>query len=507
MTVKWFRITAIATLSTLSINSAMALPIDWTGTFGVDTTMISNMRRTNDTITDAEKPLPNDPAGSTRNGTQGIRSGDNGATFQTYVFKLNPQIIVNDGVTLKGELSSGYLRGGFAGDNSTTTADGSGNNTYFYTSSAQRSALNVNQMYMELYADTALVKIGRMSKHYGLGVVWDNGNDSWDRFFTMYDGIEAQMTIGNFSLTPYYAKISSYNNGKTGGAGSEPAGGWDVREMGLTAQYDNKNRDFVVSILYAKRSSERKASFYKTNEADTDTVATGAERGKTSVTVIEPYFSKKWNKFKIAGEASLQSGDYGNVYGSAERASKLSASAYIVDATYDLNPKWDMGIKAGQISGDKGSSNKFEAAYLHPNYQIAELMFRYYYPGFTEGGRSIFDSSITNTRFFKFLGNYKTDKWTWKSALIMASAMETAKAGKRGYHHEENYSFNSTQKQNDDMGYELDFGFDYRWNPNVTISGGYGYWFVGDYYKFTNSSDTLSLNNVHGGSLKATLEF
>ena len=393
MTVNWFRLSIIATLSTLSINSAMALPIDWTGTFGVDTTLISNMRRTNDTITNVEKPLSNDPAGSTRNGTQGIRSGDNGASFQTYIFKLNPQIIVNDGVTLKGELSSGYLRGGFAGDNSTTTADESGNNSYFYTSSAQRSALNVNQMYMELYADTALVKIGRMSKHYGLGIIWDNGSDSWDRFFTMYDGIEAQMTIGNFSLIPYYAKISSYNDNRSGVSGSEPAGGWDVRELGLTAQYDNKNRDFVVSVLYAKRSSERKADLYKTNTSDTTT--SEIERGKTSVTVIEPYIYKKWNKFTIAGEASLQSGDYGNVYGATERDSKISANAYVVDARYELNPKWDMGINAGQINGDKGSSNKFEAAYLHPNYHVAELMFRYYYPAFTEGGRSIFDSSIT----------------------------------------------------------------------------------------------------------------
>jgi hypothetical protein len=41
----------------------------------------------------------------------------------------------------------------------------------------------------------------------------------------------------------------------------------------------------------------------------------------------------------------------------------------------------------------------------------------------------------------------------------------------------------------------------------VTISGYYGYWKVGDYYAFTNTGDDLSLSNVHGGGLRATLEF
>lgn len=497
MTVKRFRLISSLFISTLSINSAMALPIDWTGTFGVDTHMISNTCRTNDDV-------PAKFSGNTRNapteGTQGI-TGDCDASFQTYVFKLNPQIIVNDGVTLKGELSSGYIRGGFAGDNSANNRDGSGNNAYFFTTPAQNSALNVNQMYMELYADTALVKIGRMSKHYGLGIVFDNGSDPWDRFFTMYDGIEAEMKIGNFSLIPYYAKISSKNNDNDKEAA---AGDYDVRELGLTAKYDNKNRDLVASILYAKRSSTNKNTYYRAD----DPAATTNPRGSTEVTVIEPFISKKWNKFKVAAEASLQTGEFGDVYQDGSGKSKLAANAYIVEAKYELNPKWDVGANLGQIDGDKGNSGKFEALYLHPNYQIADLMFRYNAAAFTEGGRSIFDSSMVNTRFLKLYGNYKTDKWVWKSALIMAKAMETAKASdSRAYHHEESYSFTPNADQDDDLGFEIDFGFDYKWNPNVTISGYYGYWKVGDYYAFSNDTKELSIANVHGGGLRATLEF
>ncbi len=496
MTVKRFCLISSLFISTLSINS-YALPIDWTGAFGVDTHMISNTCRTNSDVP-AKFTAPGVRAAGTE-GTQGI-TGDCDANFQTYIFKLNPQIIVNDGVTLKGELSSGYLRGGFAGDNTANNQDGSGNNSYFFASPAQRSALNVNQMYMELYADTALVKIGRMSKHYGLGIVYDAGNDPWDRFFTMYDGIEAEMKIGNFSLIPYYAKISSYNDTA---AKDEPNGSYDVREIGITAKYDNKARDIVASVLYAKRSSESNNSLYN---SDDPTGAT-SDRGKTEVTIIEPYVSKKWNKLKVALEASIQTGDYGDVYKDGEGNSKLSANAYILEAKYDLNPKWDIGFTGGQVSGDKGDSGKFEATYLHPNYQIADLMFKYNYASFSEGGRSVFDSSITNTRFYKINGHYKTDKWVWKTAIIMANALETAEAGKRAYHHEESYSFASSRKQSNDLGFELDFGFDYKWNPNVTISGYYGYWKVGDYYSFSNQNKELSVSNVHGGGLRATLEF
>lgn len=492
MTFKSFRASSVLVVSALSINSAMALPIDWTGVFGADTHTISNFCRTNDDVTKV----------SPRTGTQGIDTVDCGASFQTYTLRLNPNIIINDAVTLKGELSSGYLRGGFAGGDSANNADGSANNSYFFTTPAQRSTLNVNQMYMELYADTALVKIGRMSRHYGMGMVFDNGSDPWDRFLTMYDGVQAEMKIGNFSVMPYYAKISSYNDESATGRAGEPAGNFDVRELGLVAQYDNKNSDFVASVLYAKRSSERRNTLYNSGTTTTDS----DQRGKTEVTVIEPYVAKRWNKFKLEAEASIQSGDYGNVYSQTEE-SKLSAQAYIVEAKYDLNPKWDMGILAGQVSGDKGDSNKFEATYLHPNFHVADLMFRYNYAAFNEGGKSIFDSSIANARFFKFYGNYKTDKWTWKGALILANALETAEAGKNSYHHEENYRFAATEKQADDYGYEVDFGFDYRWNPNVTISGYYGYWFVGDYYAFTNTADELSISNVHGGGLRATLEF
>jgi hypothetical protein len=497
-------IPGLVIFSTLSSNSALALPIDWNGVFGVDTHLLNNIRRTGDQFTKFDNN--NDRATGT-DGTQGIQSGEQGAHFQTYIFKLSPQIIVNDAVTFKSELSTGYIRGGFLGGDVTSTQDGTGSNAYYFTTPAQRSGLNINQAYMELYADTALIRLGRMSKHYGTGAILNGGNQAWDRFLTIYDGIDAEMKIGNFSLTPHWAKISSFNQDlRDGQGGADATRNADVREMGLIAKYDNRNRDLVVSVLFARRYSEFGNSLYQSNQPD---LSVGTVRqGRTEITIIDPYIAKKWNRLTVALEAPMISGNFGNAFGTTPASSSsISANSYILEARYDLGPKWDVGLFAGQISGTQGSG-AFGATYLHPNYQVADLMFRYHWQSFNEPtGRSIFDSSITNSRYLRAFGNYKTDKWTFKSALIMARAMETANAGSRAYHHEENYSYNARADQSNNMGFELDFGFDYRWNPNVIISGYYGYWFVGDYYSFTNSTTTLGLQNVHGGGVRATLEF
>lgn len=491
-----FHLVSSVFISALSINSAMALPIDWSGVFGADTHMLSNTCRTSDKIS----------APTTNDGSQGLASDKCNASFSTYIFRLNPSIIVNDGVTFKGELSTGGIRGNFMGGDAANSVEGA-NNSYFFTTPAQKSSININQAYMELYADAALVRIGRMSKNFGMGLTINDGGKAWDRFYSIYDGIDAEMKIGNFSIIPHYAMISNAADEDTLSNGREASGKLDVKELGIIAKYDNKNRDLVASLFYGKRSSSGGNTFYfandPTNPSDPTLVA---PRGKTDVTIIAPYVSKKWNRLTVSAEGSYQTGKFGNIYGDGENT-KISATAAVLDVKYELNPKWEVGALLGSASGNDASSSKFGASYLNPNFQIADLMFRYNYAAINEGGRSIFDSSVNNANFFRLWGNYKTDKWTWKTAFIMATAIETAKAGKEAYNHERNYKYTAAAKQDSSYGYEFDFGFDYRWNPNVTIGAYYAYWMVGDYYAFSNDTEELSLKNVHGGGLRATLEF
>ena len=469
-----------------SVTSAFALPIDWNGSVGFTDTLINKFRRTTDTI-----------ANNTPSGTEGITSTDDSAHFQTYIFKLNPHMIVNDAVSIKGEFSTGSMRGGIMGDNTSQTQDAdAGTNSYYSTVPAQRSSLNVNQLYAELYADTAMVKIGRFAKHFGTGAILDAGTETFDRFFTQYDGIQGEMHIGNFSLTPHWARISTYDDTNNR---AEANGSRDVRELGLIASYDNKNTNMTLSLAYSKRFSESQNKLLYSQ--------TGVARGRTEVTLIDAYLSKKWEKWALTIEVPTMSGEYGNVYNTGSN-SRISSSSILAETIWSPSVKWDIGLHVGQIGGDKGDSQRFEGMSLNPNYHIAELMFRYNYPAFNEGQGNIFDAYMTNVRFAKFHMHYKTDKWTWNAAAIMAKALQTAKTNRTGYHHEENYSFNSLEDQNDDYGTEIDLGFDYQWNPNVTVSAFLAYWLVGDYYAYNNDPATsIGLENVTGGGMKIGIDF
>jgi hypothetical protein len=466
--------------------SAMALPIDWSGSLAFDTTLINNIRRTKDDITN-----------NTPNGTQGIEDNDNSAHFQTYIFKLNPHLIVNDAVSVKGEFSTGHTRGGMWGDNSTQTQDpDAGSNAYYSTVPAQRSSLNVNQLYAELYADTAMVKVGRYAKGFGSGAILSEGRGAFDRFFTQYDGIQGEMRIGNFALTPHWARLGTYSD-----ANDRPEfnGSRDVREMGLVAAYDNKSTNMVVSIAYAKRFSEQQNELYYSGNAN--------PRGSTDVTLLDAYIAKKWEKISLEIEVPTLAGDYGDVYADGTD-SRISSSSALVHTIWSPSVRWDLGLHLGQVGGDKGQTNRFEGMQLNPNYHVAELMFRYNWPAFNEGNNSIFDSGITNARFYKLYGHYKTDKWTWKGAVIIANAMETAKTGKQAYHHEENYRFTANENQDDAYGTEIDLGFDYQWNPNVKVSGFAAYWLVGDYYAFDNdANEKIDLQNILGTGVRLGIDF
>ena len=102
---------------------AHALPIDWQGTFGVDTTIVTNYRKVSDSSTLT--------AGD---GSQVVGdSGSSESSFQSYLLSLKPIIIINDASTLKAEISTGYGRGGEMGENaqaSDASGDGLGGALY-----------------------------------------------------------------------------------------------------------------------------------------------------------------------------------------------------------------------------------------------------------------------------------------------------------------------------------------------------------------------------------------
>lgn len=470
----------LALILTLTfVSSAFAVPADWKGSLHFDTNLIQDFRRTGDSCNDA------------LNG-ECIKEEESNARFQSLVLKLSPEIIVNDGVTVFSELSTGSVRTVNLG--SSTEADSNGGGSYYAQSTS--SSLNVNQLYAELYADTALYRVGRFAKHYGLGAVLSKGDKATDRFFSGYEGIEMQLKLGNFFLTPMYAKIYSPNT-TVGSADGNPNGGYDAFETNVIAGYDNPNQSLKFGVLYSVREVETKSNLYTAGESQ-------------NVTLIDVFLSKSWERLKVGLEVPMVSGTVGNAYGTGD--ADFDSSAYVFESEYELSSKWKVGINGGMVKGDNGETDSFEGFYLHPNYQIAEIMFRYNNHGFNDANAyNIYRSSIVNTTYAQFFAHYTSGEWTWKMSVLWAKANEVAKEGDEFYNHGKGAKGTTVaiSDQSEELGYEADLAFEYQWNPSVTFSGYLGYHVVGDYYSFSNdpAEEELSLNNVMSSGFRLGVTF
>lgn len=451
------------------LKSAIAVPIDWQGTFAFDTNILNDVRRTSDDCSSAT-------------GSQCITPQEDNARFQSMILKLNPSIIVNDGITIKGELTTGGVRGVNLGASTNVDANG---DFYSYYAQTTSSTLNVNQLYAEIFADTALFRVGRFARNFGFGALINGGDSTWDRFFSGYEGVEANLKLGNFSLSPMWAKLH------TSGA---PNGRFDSYETSVEALYDNPNRNLKFGVYYAIREVETADGLYN--------------KGSQNTTLVDVFIQKTWDKYSLGLEVPMITGSIGDLYntGSAD----FDSNAYIVEGSYKLNQNWKFLMKAGMVKGDDGeTANSFEGMYLHPNYKFSEVLYKYNYAAFMDGNSDIFNASVTNSTYASLMAVYSSVEWRWKLGLTWAKANNVAQTGKAFYDHEQRAVVSSANAdQADDLGYEANVAFDYQWNPSLIFSGFFGYHFVGDYYAFANDANNeLSTTNVMVTGMRLSINF
>lgn len=452
-----------------------ALPIDWHGSFGVDSTQISDFRRI--------KSKTDNSTGA--NGSQEVALDTNGlksnASWQSYILKLSPTMVINDAATFFGEFSTGYASGGYLGDsaqtdnNSSAVATANINNGHLYhQNQAKPQGVTIKKAYLELYSDTATYVIGRHTYEWGLGAIYNDGSAAWDRHAYSRDGVTMKLKIGNFHVAPYWSKVS--NPGYTDGT--------NTKEYGAGLLYDNQEKDIAFGMLYGKKSSTGTNNVYRTTMNGTD-----VSLGESNITITDLYLKKVFGQFDMSVEVPLMSGDLGKLSNTAA-VSTYSAKALLLQTNYKHNDSWTFGFDAGQVSGHDGNSGKFGALYLNPNYQVANLLFKYNLAAIGDANRdsSIYDSYISNARYFKLRFAYTAEKWMFDSAVIYAKALEVATAGSSAYNHTKNKTFAAIATQSDDLGTEIDFNAKYNWNKEISIGTGIGYLITGDYFGYTNTA-------------------
>lgn len=447
---------AMAVLALLPIAS-QALPIDWHGSFGVDSTLVSDYRR-------IKNKTDNSAAGGGGSQEVALHTGNKASlSWQSYVLKLAPTMVINDAATFFGELTTGYANGGFLGDSPQTDASAANTNgkVIYYHNQARGSNINIRKAYLELYSDTATYQVGRHTTEWALGGVYNDGNDTWDRHASSRDGITMKLKIGNFHIAPFWSKDA--NPGYTDAT--------SAKQYGASLLYDNQERDIAFGILYAKKSSNSYNTSYNTT-------------GEADISITDLYLKKVWGKFDFGVELPLMSGDL-----KTADSDTYSAKALLFQSNYKWTDSWTVGFDFGQVSGHDGAGRKFGALYLNPNYQIANLLFRYNMQAVsTPTASSIYDSYISNARYFKLRSAYNSEKWSFEQAIIFAQAMETAKAGAQAYNHTKNTVFTASHNQDKNLGTEIDLNAKYHWNKEISIGTGLGYLITGDYFGYTNTA-------------------
>ena len=374
-----------------------------------------------------------------------------------------------------GEITNGFLRGGFLGDDGTNFSNQRPLNSLYINTAGGNNDLTLNQAYAKIYSNTALFRVGRFAKHWGLGLVQNDGSEVDDRFFTMIDGVEATFQFNNFSFTPYWARIS---------AGQQQDASDDVREMGISVMYEDKDQGLKVGILANERTAEYDSTFYSNN--------------KVELKLYDLFVEKEWDNFELGFEAPYVSGEYGT--------QDIEAYAGVLRSRLSLNDNWSIGGTFGFVSG-QDNSNDIGVMGLHPNFQVAHLLFRYNMYGVEDSSVNIFDSQISNAVFAKIAAEYEKGNWALEFAAIYAQANETAEAGLAAYNHSNGQSFTAAFDQDDSLGLELDLTARYQWYPNVNVTFKLAYLSLGDYYAFTNTATELELENPWLASIGLGIEF
>lgn len=416
----------LATILTFILPSiSFAIPIDWQGSLGFDSTIISEFNNS------------------------GNSPDENEASFQTYLFRLSPSAIVNDSATINAEFTTGYGRGGRLGDDSTVSNDGSNmDGLYFHHAPTSTNSLVVNHLYAEIFGTTATYLIGRHPYNWALGAIFNDGKSNWSRHTSIRDGITMKINLGNFKIEPFISKRYSAS-----GIGSNSK----MEEYGASLEYQNLESNLSLGIYYAKIQNN--------SDSNQPENSNGNPLGKSDIKVTDFYIEKSFKDTTLSLEVPIISGTIGDAYDNGTDVT-YSTQGFVLEGFHKVSDKVEVNLFMGHLQGDKDPGSKeFNTLYLNPNYQIANILFRYNVAAFNDSNKNVFDSYMSNSLYGKLEGAYLDDKSTWKLGLIYAKANEVQ------------------ANQSDDLGMELDLNYTYQWNDEMAFHLNSGYLLSGEFFK------------------------
>lgn len=502
---------ALALGMTQSGTSAQALTVDWSGYFRADHNFVHNYQM------DKSSPgYSNSGAGGEYIAGQGSKS----TTFSSVYMKLKPKVLVNDNVIVRSEWNVGDPVYGLFGRNVPRE-----DRTNPFSTGKDGMSLSVSRLWLDTHTDFGTIQVGRAPMHWGLGVIFNSGDQPFDRYQSTSDTIRLVSKFGYLSLMPIYAKNAM---GRNLAGSSDPLlnttirGSDDVTDYGLSLSYNNPEEDLEGGALFYKRnaSDSQNSYFYPAGSA---TYVAGGANGM-NVKLFDFYVRKSWTKWEVGAELPIYSGDIGDMNGAGSR-NTYKATALAAEAAYK-GESWKHQVRFGSVPGQSpattGARGKsFGAMQFHRAYKLGQILFGYNLGQFGQvnpdpvsagtaplASVSPYDSAITNAKYLMLSSEKKWEQWGMNFGLVYAQANEVASAGKDAYNHRTKSWFTSVASQNDKMGLELDFGLSYNWDDNISFGADLGMLFPGKYFEYINSATKTSpADTVTALSLSAVTVF
>jgi hypothetical protein len=490
---------------------AHALVLDWSGQFWAENLSFSNYSLGGDSnqVPDAARMTAGVPRGAYIPG-----GGSTTATWQSLFLRLRPKAIVNDNVTIKSELWAGNPTFGMFGD-----AAGQSSDLRFFNSTGSRgSVFSAQRLWAEVMTDVGTLQVGRMPLQWGLGIVWNSGDSLFSRYVSTGDAVRLVSKFGAFTFIPSFIKYSQGNS--VGGVCEFTAGNCgtllgtgSVVDYSLILKYENPDDDVEGGLNFIRRlvGASQDAS-----SGTTGLVSTTAAGG--SFNQFSLYGKKKFRKFSAGVEVPLTSGEVaGLTYSTFAVASEAGWAP-----TENLNFSLKAGIAPGQPN-DNNSRDSARAFFFHPNYKLGLVMFGTQLaalsrlatlndPSATAANlASPFDNPIVNANYLNFGGSYSTDRWTFGGSLTFASARETAKSSSTHFYNTVSRQFEAFGAAPFDqasfLGWEMDYGIGLKWDDHFTFQLDFGWFFPGDYFKFSNTATENAISSVFASAIRVGVNF
>ncbi|MBU6154187.1 MAG: hypothetical protein KGP28_07780 [Bdellovibrionales bacterium] len=458
-------IASVLTVGFLSLE-AQALDFDWQGQFRAETNTIFG--------------YSNAPSTGTSGYSVPLR-GDSPANFQNLFLSLKPRVLVNDNVSIFGDLWFNSPDQGLFGSN---PLDGA---PRFSNTVTGNGLISARAFFAEVATDFGTFRVGRMPLQYGLGLVWNSDSSRRSRLPSFGDAMTLVTKLGAFKFSPIFVKYQQQRGVVTANSG--------ITDYALNLSYSNDDEQLDVGLLFLRRLAG-------SNAGVTDPLSFTSGTSGYGYNLWDFYAKKKSGIFTLEAEVPIASG--------LVASKSFSSVAGAVKAKADLSEQLSLKANVGSASGQAStpSPDKFTAFYFHPDYRPGLLMFNYNYRNIASGSGSFFDNPITNARFLSLSGQYMAGKFSHEVLGLFAMADQVANgSGKYFNTLSGSYQDDGGSSQEKGLGFELDYSLGYDWDEYTRFGIDTGLYFPGAFYKFSAGSTPNDVKTVFGAQFGMTVKF